>query len=429
MKRMRWCSLMAVACMLMVLAPQTAWAAKKNITGLTVRVGTDTEAGGRLCDSDEIDKYEDSTEAKSEGTYAAVNSEKYYIHYAEWVSEEGDYMSIGQRPKMRLYLRLHDEEEYTFRSSYSSSAITVKGGTFVSARRSNGELEIVVRLNGIKGQFYAPTDATWRETSKGRAIWDTEWDDDHDDEYYKSISSGYYDVWLYRNNTRVVKLEDYKGTSYNFYPYMTKAGTYTYRVRSVPHTQEQKEYGKNSEWTESDEFYIDEDEVSDGSGQNIGSGNGDSAVSNTTQVGWIQSGNTWYYKYPDGSLKKNGWEKISNVWYLFDATGKMATGWQNSGGETYYLADNGAMYTGWIKAAEKWYYLNRASDGGVEGAMRKGWLQLNGSTYYLDQNGAMIEGWFKVGDDYYYFYPGSGNMAVNTTIDTFRVNERGVWVR
>lgn len=63
------------------------------------------------------------------------------------------------------------------------------------------------------------------------------------------------------------KLEDYNGTSYNFYPYMTKEGDYTFKVRTVPHTDEQKRYGKKSEWTESDSKYIDEDDVSDGSGQ------------------------------------------------------------------------------------------------------------------------------------------------------------------
>ena len=45
----------------------------------------------------------------------------------------------------------------------------------------------------------------------------------------------------------------------------------------------------------------------------------------------------------------------------------------------------------------------------------------------MSQNGAMMEGWNQVGENWYYFYPGSGNMAVNTTIDTFYVDQNGIW--
>lgn len=431
MRRMKRLSLIVATVMLAMMMTQTALAAKKTVTSIAIRVGTDTKAGERYCENDAIEKYDNTTEAQGEGTYAGTNSERYYIHYAEWVSDEGDYASVGDEPKMRLYLRLRDEEEYGFRSSYSSSSVSVKGGSFVSARRSNGELEVIVRLSGIKGQFYAPTDATWRDTGRGRAVWDTVWDGDGDDEYYRSVTSGYYDVWLYRGNTRVVKLEDYHGTSYNFYPYMTRKGTYTYKVRNVPHTAKEKEFGKASEWLESDEFYIDEDEVSDGSGQNIGNGQviGGGNSAGNVQAGWIPSGNSWYYRYPDGSYKKNGWEQIGGIWYLFDSEGKMLTGWQTRNGETYFLQENGSLYTGWIKAGDKWYYLNRVNDGGTEGAMRKGWLTQNGVTYYLDQNGVMVQGWQKIGSDYYYFYPNTGTMAVNTVIDTFTVDAQGKWIR
>ena len=39
----------------------------------------------------------------------------------------------------------------------------------------------------------------------------------------------------------------------------------------------------------------------------------------------------------------------------------------------------------------------------------------------------MVEGWYQVGEDWYYFYPGDGNKAVNTWIDTFYVDENGIW--
>ena len=132
------------------------------------------------------------------------------------------------------------------------------------------------------------------------------------------------------------KLEDYNGTSYNFYPYMTKEGDYTFKVRTVPHTDEQKRYGKKSEWTESDSKYIDEDEVSDGSGQDNSSdgssGGGITPGGGTTDVGWRQENNVWYFKYPDGNYIKNNWLLWNSKWYLFDNNGKMLTGWQQKDG-------------------------------------------------------------------------------------------------
>ena len=219
------------------------------------------------------------------------------------------------------------------------------------------------------------------------------------------------------------RLEAYKGTSYNFYPYMTKKGTYKYRVRAVPYTEAQKKYGTKSEWLESDEIYIDEESVSDGTGQVDGNGQ---QTGSTGTVGWILSDGIWYYRYPDGSYEKDGWLKLKDKWYLFDRDGRMLTGWQEKGGLRYFLCDSGEMYTGWLKSDGYWYYLNRINDG-VEGAAHTGWLHSNGKIYYLNQSGVMLEGWNQVENDWRYFYPGTGNMAVDTTVDTFYVDGNGIW--
>ena len=69
---------------------------------------------------------------------------------------------------------------------------------------------MVLKATGIKGTYDPPEDAEWG-SSRGRARWEE-----------ADNTSGYYDVYLYRGSSVVKKLEDYKGTSYNFYPYMTK---------------------------------------------------------------------------------------------------------------------------------------------------------------------------------------------------------------
>ncbi|MCI8888800.1 MAG: N-acetylmuramoyl-L-alanine amidase family protein [Hungatella sp.] len=408
-----WGLVLAI-CLMAAGTPTIAFGATKTIPSVSIRVGTDTQAGETL--NETITLYTDTTATQS-GTYAATSSDKYYVRDAEWTSSTRSEMKVGDEPKMKVYLDI-DDSNYAFKGTYSSSNVTVKGGTFVSAKKTSyGDLEVTIKLSGIKGTYSAPSDATWRDSGYGRAVWTM---DDDDDE---GITSGYYDVYLYRGSTVVKKLEAYKGTSYNFYPYMTKKGTYRYKVRTVPYTESQKKYGEKSDWLESDEIYIDEEHVSDGSGQTDGNGQ---PAGGGIQVGWIQSGSTWYYRYPDGSYQKDSWLKLNNKWYLFDQEGRMLTGWQTKNGNTYLLQNDGSMVTGWVKAGDYWYYLNTASDG-VEGAMHVGWLRNNNRTYYLNSNGAMAEGWGQVEGNWYYFYPGYGYMAVNTTIDTFYVDSNGIW--
>ena len=415
-KRWRYVATAMLLCVMTIAASITSLAATKTISSVTIRVGTDIEAGDMLDDG--IDVYSNSLEVRT-GSYAATNSERYSIRDAEWVTSTSKHLTVGDEPKMRVYIYI-DDDDYAFRGTYSSSNVKIKGGTFISAKRSSDELEVVVKLNGIKGTYPAPSDAGWKNSPLGKAVWNRDLDPDRDP-YGKSITSGYYDVYLYRNGKSVKRFEALNTTTYNLYPYMTKEGTYSYKVRTVPYTEEQKRYGEKSEWTESDELYIDKNHVSDGTGQQDGN------TGTTTQVGWIQSGNTWYYKYPDGSLQKDSWLKINNIWYLFDRDGKMLTGWQVKNGRTYYLQESGAMYTGWIKSGELWYFLNRPEDGDVEGAMRTGWLNYNGKVYYLHSSGAMAEGWTQIDKNWYYFYPGYGYKAVNTTIDTFYVDANGIW--
>lgn len=411
-----------VTCAMTGMMSVAAFGATSAITSVTIRVGTDIEAGDEFEDS--IVTQGDTLEPiEGEGTYAVSNSEKYEVFDAEWLSSSTSEReaAVGDEPKVKVYVRAigYDsrDREYIFRGGYSSSNVTVKGGTFVSARvvSSGSELEVTVKLNGVKGQYPTPDEAYWKGSGYGNATWVMDSDN-------KKLSSGYYDVYLYRGTSVVKRLESYQGTSYNFYPYMTKKGSYSFKIRTVPNSESEKKYGTKSDWLESDEIYVDESHVSDGTGQTDGNG----VPSSTTNVGWILDGNTWYFKYPDGSYQKNSWMKVLEKWYLFDSTGKMLTGWQTRNGQTYYLKDAGDMYVGWIQGGEKWYYLN-TTPGDLEGAMCKGWINVSGKIYYMDSNGAMVEGWQKVDDNWYYFFPKSGYKATNTYIDIFYVDSNGVW--
>ena len=109
-----------------------------------------------------------------------------------------------------------------------------------------------------------------------------------------------------------------------------------------------------------------------------------------------QSGNSSNYSSNNGSTV--GWKKINGSWYHFKSNGSKSTGWLKDGSSWYYLKSSGEMQTGWLKE--------------------------NGLWYYLDSSGAMKTGWYQVSGKWYYSYS-SGVLAVNTTVDGYRVNSDG----
>ncbi|WP_173274819.1 PspC-related protein choline-binding protein 1 [Streptococcus sp. 68] len=139
-------------------------------------------------------------------------------------------------------------------------------------------------------------------------------------------------------------------------------------------------------------------------------------------TGWKQENGMWYFYNTDGSMA-TGWVQVNGSWYYLNSNGSMVTGWVQVNGSWYYLNSNGSMATGWEQVDGSWYYLND------NGSMETGWLQNNGSWYYLNSNGSMkATQWFQVGGKWYYVNA-SGELAVNTSIDGYRVNDNGEWVR
>ena len=114
----------------------------------------------------------------------------------------------------------------------------------------------------------------------------------------------------------------------------------------------------------------------------------------------------------------SGWNQYDGAWYYLNNSSSLATGWIQDNDNWYYLNDDGTMATGWLKDKDVWYYLKD------NGAMATGWIQDDGAWYYLNDNVSMATGWYQVGEKWYYSYS-SGELAVNTTIDGYRVNEKG----
>ena len=408
-------SMLAVMTVMTPIEGLTAFAStRKTINKVTINLNLDLESGDSLPD---LKAGEDS------GSDVWGGNDRYVVSDAEWVSSTNKDVKIGSTYTLKVMLEAKESDDYGFSGTYKSSNVTVKNGTFVSAsRKSYEKLVVTVKTKPVKGEFEEPDEAEWKENQLGTAEWE------------KADNVSAYDVTLYKGSSAIYKIKAYKGTRVNFYPYMTSAGTYTFKVRSVGKDEDQKDYGDSSGWVESDELYIAKESVSDGSGKidyNSSSGSSGTApggaAGSTLQVGWVQDGSRWFYRYPDGSLQKNSWLLVNNIWYLFDSDGWMMTGWQEKDGFWYYLDNSGAMRTGWLQAANGWYFLN---PGPVTGAMyRNQWLDWNGKRYFLSESGVMSEGWKEIEGNWYYFYPGDGSMAVNTVVNSFAIGADGIWRR
>lgn len=451
----RWAALLLCVC-LAAAAPVDALAATKPINSVNVKVSSNLKAGNTLPDIQT-----GSGSAPEGGVLVSGGGSTYTVVSAEWLDSSSKELVAADEPRMKVTLEPEDVSEYYFLASYKASNVKVSGGSFVSARREGDNLVVTLRINPVKGDYDSPKDVYWNEKNLGEAVWEK-----------PENGSGHYEVQLLRENKNVFKVEDTSSTRYNFYPYMTQTGSYTFKVRTIPSTEQQKKYGKRSDWLESGELEITDRYVSDGKGQQ----NKDSTmVKGADTVGWVkEEGDRWIYRLPDGNLCRGGWRDISGQWYFFDMDGYMATGWRQVDGRWHYLHENGQMavgwnringkwyffhnnsqdgqtegamigpgwqvigswyyffnedgsaYTGWLQQNGKYYYLNEL-DNSLQGAMFTGWMERDGKTYYLDSNGERASGWCQIDGSWHYFYPETGEMARSTEVSGFAVDENGVW--
>ena len=446
-----------LAAVLVLAVSMEAWAATKPINSVSVSVSSKIQVGKSL---PEIRIGAGSAE---DGSVVVRDSGSYYtVTAAEWADTSTKEILPGDEPRMIVTLEPEDVTDHYFLASYKASNVKVSGGSFVSARRDGDSLLVTLKVKPAKGDYDPPKDAYWNEKNLGEARWE---EPDSD--------SGYYELQLLRDNKNVYKVAKTSAKSYNFYPYMTEEGDYTFKVRTIPGTDTQEKYGKKSDWVESGELEIGDRDVSDGKGQKT---DGSSTVKKgtTETVGWFKENEDWGYRYPDGSVCQNGWSEIDGLWYYFNEDGVMVKGWKQDGAERYYLYDNGQMavgwsriggvwhyfrpepedghpkgsvvspgwrvigayyyyfnqdgsiYTGWLNERGKTYYLNTV-DNSLQGAMFTGWIRRDEKAYFADSNGELLEGWNEIDGAWYYFYPESKEMARDTRVDGFYIDSDGIW--
>ena len=358
-----------------------AYAADEKISSvkLTVELGEEPKAGEAIDDpvvtiSNSVTKYTVSTDPEPE-FYDTKEDD-------EWVR--------GEVPVIRLELDAADGYKFT-----SSTKVSVSGfhSEYKSKSvRDNGKtLRVYIKLRKVSGPLEDVEDVEWSGTS---ARWD------------KVDGANKYEVRLYRNGSTVTTITT-NSVRFDFYPYMTRSGDYTFKVRAICTSD-----GEKSSWSdESSEYYLSSSEVYTGappttndytdSNSTSTSGSGSSSSggpNNNVSGGWVQDNLGWTF-WQNGQALKNTWLYVDNNWF--------------------YLGNNYYMMTGWIYVDNNWFYLNPVSDG-TKGAMKTGLQNINGAVYYLNPvsdgtKGAMKTGYQVINGQMYYFDTSNGVMWTNRT--------------
>ena len=133
-----------------------------------------------------------------------------------------------------------------------------------------------------------------------------------------------------------------------------------------------------------------------------------------TSIAYYSPGESVHY---DQVLEKDGYKWLSYISYSgsrrYIQLEEVASSQNQTEGSS-----NDVLTVGWKKINGSWYHFKS------NGSKSTGWLKENGSWYYLDSSGAMKTGWYQVSGKWYYSYS-SGVLAVNTTVDGYRVNSDG----
>ena len=249
------------------------------------------------------------------------DSSKYYYDTYE-VNNSGFEWVATDVPELSIYLRA--EDGYYF--SISAATINVKGGTYVSGRKGDSNYSVILklRLPALTNQVGTVEEAGW--SFKNVASWK------------ETYNTGSYEVTLYHDGKKYGTIQSAAGTTFDFAPFMKKAGTYTYKVRGV-NTADSKIKG---DWFESQSgSYIDEATAESyrtqyGSAIPTGITEPDQQIPQSSNgTGW-QKDNKGWYRNADGTYPTNNWQQVNGKWYYFDSVGYMVTGWIEWNGKYYY---------------------------------------------------------------------------------------------
>lgn len=291
-----------------------------------------------------------------------TDSTEFKIADVSWSQKSSDW-SPGQAVTASIVLK-PDSSGY-FSGIYADERIDISGAEYRSCRREDDGSLLVKAVYYPVLKLGKTESAGW--SGDTRASWKTV--------PYATA----YQLRLYKKDGTYVTTLTLGGTSVELSDYMTGGGEYYYEVRAIAGNSENSSYKRNGEYVTSRKT--------------------ETAVSKPARGVWTKNGSSWHYTDENGNAAVSGWRYIGGVWYYFDGQGRALSGWQQINGS--------------------WYYM----DG--ECRMQTGWMEMDGKMYYLDSAGVMITGWYQMSPGKWYYFYDDGSMAVNTSIDGYRIGPDG----
>lgn len=271
----------------------SSFAASKKINSVSVRIDGNIEV---------------DTKMGEENLEITAGSGNYYFD-SYTVENTGFRWTLDDVPELVIYLQA--EDNYYFNIT-KASQITVNGGTYVKASRQNSStmLMLTVKLPSLATQVYPIEQATMSED--GILTWT------------KALGAGSYEVKFSRGNTILGGIQTTESNTLDVTNYMTKAGTYSFKVRPI----NAKDKSVAGFWVESNSVSVS-----------------DSQAAHFRQLrDERDSAGTWkadeigrWFVLPDGTYPTSQWRQIHGEWYYFKADGYAATGWYEVNGKWYYF--------------------------------------------------------------------------------------------
>lgn len=143
----------------------------------------------------------------------------------------------------------------------------------------------------------------------------------------------------------------------------------------------------------------------------------------TVQTGVKCIGRKWYSFNGYGAMRTGWFKNYNNLMCYYTSNGYAGKeGWRKHNNKWFYIRANGIARYGWFKIGKDYYYLDKTKGG----RRLYGPSQVGSKRYFFDSEGrrAVTRGWKTYKDNYYYAYS-DGTLAVNTTVNGFRVDQNG----
>ena len=230
-------------------------------------------------------------------------------------------------------ITLTANDDYVF-NTMSKDKIKVSGYgaecTKASRKDSGKTLVLTVKLPDLKLRLGEVSEAGWESESKGR--------------WNKADNAASYSLRLYRDGKPFGHIQETGGITYDFAPYMLKAGNYHYIVRPV------SDSGDLGERVESTIINVSE-ETAQGFKQTYALQYDDTVdmkgpheMTPPINVGWQEEDGEYWYRCEDGTFPQTQWLQVDENWYFFDSDGHMVKNqWVRWKGKEYYFGNDGSM--------------------------------------------------------------------------------------